>query len=130
MSDIPTAETPSAQTAPVETTPPETVPVGESAPDPVGAPARARRTVLVPVWVLVVGMAVVLAVGAFLVGRATAPSGDSGPKTLAEAVEQTASGELAVGEFDTATLLEALSQNQDLDLGPLGRRILRELGRR
>ncbi|MFM8305110.1 MAG: hypothetical protein ACKOA9_12585 [Actinomycetota bacterium] len=84
---------------------------------------------MVPVWALVAGMAVLLAVGAFFIGRATAPAGDSGPKTLAQAVEMTASGQLEVGQFDTRTLLEALSQNEDLDLGPLGRRILRELGR-
>jgi len=66
-------------------------------------------------------------VGAFFVGRSTAPdSGDSGPKTLAEAVEMTAAGDMEVGDFNARDLLQALRQNNDLDLGTIGDLILGE----
>jgi len=64
-------------------------------------------------------LAVVLVVGAFFVGRTTAPKSDSGPKTLAEAVEMTASGKMDVGDFSAQRLLQALSQNGNFDLGSL-----------
>lgn len=76
-------------------------------------------------WLLAVVLGVVLVGGAFFVGRATAPTTEhTGPTTLAEAVEQTAAGKMEVGSFDARTLLQALSQNPDLDLGPLGDLIL------
>jgi hypothetical protein len=94
------------------------------------APAKTRRSVQVPVWLLVVLTIVVVGVGAFVVGRETAPdSGDAGPKTLAQAVEQTAAGDMEVGDFDVRTLLQALSQNRNLDLGALGDLILGQGGR-
>ena len=62
---------------------------------------------------------VVLVVGAFFVGRSTAPE-TSGPKTLADAVEQTASGDMEVGNFNAADLIAALQQNDDLNLGSIG----------
>jgi hypothetical protein len=72
----------------------------------------------VPLWLLAVLGVVVLAVGAFFVGRSTAPE-TSGPKTLAEAVEQTASGEMEVGEFNATDLIAALQQNGDLNIGSI-----------
>ena len=79
---------------------------------------------------MVAVVALALVVGAFFVGRSTgSSSSDSGPKTLAEAVEMTASGEMEVGDFDARTLIAALGQNPDLDLGILGDLILGGNGR-
>ena len=126
--EAPVAEAPPVVEAPVPAAPaavPE-APVA-AAPAPVKEP---KRTVQVPVWALVAVVAVVLVAGAFFVGRSTASSSsDSGPKTLAEAVELTASGEMEVGDFDARTLLQALSQNDNLDLGTLGDLILGGNGR-
>jgi hypothetical protein len=84
------------------------------------APPKAKKTVQVPVWVLVGVVAAVFVVGAFFLGRTTAPESDSGPKTLSDAVEMTASGDMEVGDFNARRLLEALSRNDQLDLGLLG----------
>jgi hypothetical protein len=68
-------------------------------------------------WILGLLAAVVLVVGAFFVGRETAPeSSASGPTTLAEAVEETARGEMPVGDFDVADLIAALRQNGNFNL--------------
>ena len=132
----PTPEAPSA-VAVAEAPPVEASPAADPAPA-VEAPAAAapapvkepKRTVQVPVWALVAVVAVVLVAGAFFVGRSTASSSsDSGPKTLADAVEMTASGEMEVGDFDARTLIQALSQNPNLDLGTLGDLILGGNGR-
>jgi hypothetical protein len=90
------------------------------------APSAKHRSVQVPVWLLVFLAAGILVVGAFFVGRETAPESgsDAGPSTLAEAVEQTASGEMEVGDFDVRALIQALGQNPDFDLGDLGDLIL------
>lgn len=99
-------------------------PAGGAGPTP---SSGGRRSVDVPVWLLVVAAGVLLVVGAFLVGRATAP--DSEPGTLAEAVEETARGEMEVGDFDLRALIAAIRANEDLDLGILGDLLLGE-GRR
>jgi len=107
--------------APAPAAAPTPAPVAESpAPAPAAVAPKAKKSVQVPVWALVGVLAVVLVLGAFFVGRATAPKSDSGPKTLAEAVEMTASGKMDVGDFNARRLLEALSQNGNLDLGLLG----------
>lgn len=125
MSDTPTPETESTSG---ESTSGESTPRESTSVAPTPAAEASRRAVLVPVWALVALAVVVIGVGAFLVGRATAP--DAGPKTLADAVEMTASGEMEVGEFDARALVEALRRNKDLDLGPLGNLILGQLGQR
>lgn len=124
--DAPAPETavavaePPAVAAPAPTV---AAPVVEASAPPASVKARGG-SVQVPVWLLVVLAVVVVGVGAFFVGRETAPQSDSGPKTLAEAVEQTAAGEMEVGDFDLRSLLQALSRNDDLDLGRLGDLIL------
>jgi len=82
-------------------------------------PPAGQKSVQVPVWLLAVLVVGVLTVGAFFVGRATAPDSDSGPKTLADAVELTASGDMEVGDFDVRSLFEALGQNPNFDLSDL-----------
>ena len=67
----------------------------------------------------------VLVVGAFFVGRQTAPE-TSGPKTLSDAVEQTAKGDMPVGDFNLQDLIAALRQNGNLSFN-LGD-ILNQLG--
>jgi hypothetical protein len=130
VSDSPTPEAqPIPEPTPVETAP---APVVAEAPTVVAVaePPATHGSVRVPVWVLIVVTVVVVGVGAFFVGRQTAPdAGASGPTTLAEAVEMTAAGDLEVGSFDFRSLLQALSQNQDLDLGSLGDLILGQGGR-
>ena len=114
-----------APAATVEPPAPASAPAVET-PAPVPS-ATKRGAVQVPVWLLVVVAIVVVGVGAFFVGRSTAPdSGDSGPKTLAEAVEMTAAGDMEVGDFNARDLLQALRQNNDLDLGTIGDLILGE----
>jgi hypothetical protein len=76
------------------------------------------------VWLLVVLAVGVVAVGAFFVGRETAPESESGAQTLAQAVELTASGEMDLGDFELAALLDAIGRNRDFDLGDLGDLIL------
>ncbi len=138
----PTPEAPVAVAVAEPPTPAPEAPVTEAPPVAAPAPARPgrrgaaapvkepKRTVQVPVWALVAVVAVVLVAGAFFVGRSTASSSsDSGPKTLADAVEMTASGEMEVGDFDARTLIQALSQNPNLDLGTLGDLILGGNGR-
>jgi len=76
-------------------------------------------------WLLALLGVAVLVVGAFFVGRSTAPE-TSGPSTLAEAVEQTARGDMPVGDFNLQSLISALQQNGNLNfnlgdiLGQLG----------
>jgi len=106
---------------------------GASAVTPAAAGGTPRgSTVQVPVWLLVVVTVLVVGVGAFFVGRETAPASasPSGPTTLAEAVEMAAAGDLELGDFDARALLEALRENEDFDLGLIGDLILRELDRR
>lgn len=93
-------------------------------------PAPRRRSVQVPVWLLVVVLAVIVVAGAFFLGRATADtSGDDGPDTLAEAAEMTARGDMELGDFDLPTLLDALRNNEGLDLGAI-LDLLEDQGRR
>jgi hypothetical protein len=65
--------------------------------------------------------AIIVAAGFFFIGRATS---DSGPETLAEAVNETATGDLPVGSLDLGALLGALRErgagNGLGDLGDLG----------
>ena len=70
-------------------------------------------------WVLAALGVAVLVVGAFFVGRETAPEA-SGPETLADAVEQTARGDMEVGDFSVGDLLDALQENDGFSLGGLG----------
>jgi hypothetical protein len=130
-------ENPEPTPAPAPPAPAPAATVEPPAPAPASAPAvetpapvpsaTKRGAVQVPVWLLVVVAIVVVGVGAFFVGRSTAPdSGDSGPKTLAEAVEMTAAGDMEVGDFNARDLLQALRQNNDLDLGTIGDLILGE----
>ena len=115
MTDSPTLETgaePTPDVAPAAS--------GAAAPAPVATAPKAKKTVQVPVWLLVGVVAAAFVVGAFFLGRSTAPESDSGPKTLADAVEMTASGDMEVGDFNARRLLEALSHNDQLDLGLLG----------
>jgi hypothetical protein len=123
------AEPTASATAPTAVEAPTPAP----APDPVAAPAASPRpkrgSVQVPVWLLAVLGVLVIGVGAFFVGRETASSssGTSGPDTLAEAVEMTARGDMEMGDFDVATLLEALRENDELDLGVLEDLILDQI---
>jgi hypothetical protein len=111
----PSAEVPVTTTPPADAAPP-TPP--EQPPPPVpAAPAAkpSRRSVAVPTWLFGVLAIAVLVVGAFFVGRETAPE-TSGPTTLAEAVEETASGGMPVGDFNVQELIGALQQNGNLNL--------------
>ncbi len=136
----PAAAAPTTEAAPVEAPPPaaaapgEAPPAGPVAQPPVavqpGEPTRKRRSVAVPVWLFALLAVIVLVVGAFFLGRETAPeSADGGPATLAEAVEMTASGEMEVGDFDLRALLEALQANDELNLGLLGDLLQGQSGR-
>ena len=106
-----------ADTAPADTAPPAP-PAEPPAPVPAAPAAQPPpRSVHVPMWILGALAVVVLVVGAFFVGRESAPeSSPSGPTTLAEAVEDTARGEMSVGEFDVQDLIAALQQNGNLSL--------------
>jgi hypothetical protein len=119
----PTATAPTAVEAPIPAPTPEPVA------GPAASPPPKRGSVQVPVWLLVVLGLLVIGVGAFFVGRETASSssGTSGPDTLAEAVEMTARGDMEMGDFDVATLLEALRENDELDLGVLEDLILDQI---
>lgn len=111
--------TPAAPAAPAVEAPaaaPPAVPPVAEAPTPAATPSGGHRKVAVPMWLVAVLGVVVIAVGAFFVGRSTAPE-TSGPKTLADAVEQTARGDLEVGDFNAQDLISALQQNGDLNLG-------------
>jgi hypothetical protein len=95
----------------------------EQPPAPVpAAPAAqpSRKSVAIPMWLLGIVAVAVLVVGAFFVGRQTAPE-TSGPTTLAQAVEETASGDMPVGDFNLQDLVAALQQNGNLnfDLGDI-----------
>jgi hypothetical protein len=121
VSDAPMTD-PTAETAPTEETS-----VDPTLRDTPAVPAstssdRAKRSVAVPVWLLALLGVAVLVVGAFFVGRSTAneTSGTSGPKTLSAAVEESARGELPVGEFDANQLLDAIRQNPNLAQELLG----------
>jgi hypothetical protein len=119
----PDADAPATTTA--EAAPPAPP---EQPPAPVpAAPAEkpGRRAVAVPMWLLGLLAVAVLVVGAFFVGRETAPKSE-GPKTLSDAVEQTAKGDMPVGDFNLQDLIAALQQNGNLNLN-LGD-ILNQLG--
>jgi membrane-associated protease RseP (regulator of RpoE activity) len=73
-------------------------------------PGRGRR-VLVLLLVLAVGIA-----GGFAIGRVTA---DPGPESLADAVSQTAKGDLPVGELDLQELLQSLGRERGGALGQI-----------
>ena len=109
---------------------PPAPPVEPPAPVPAAPAAKpSKRAVAVPMWLLAMLAVGVLVVGAFFVGRQTAPdSSSSGPKTLADAVEQTARGDMPVGDFNLQDLIAALQQNGNLNLN-LGD-ILGQLGGR
>ena len=119
--------TPPTQAADVA---PPAPPVEPPAPVPAAPAAKpARRSVQMPMWLLAILGVAVLVVGAFFVGRETAPeSSSSGPSTLAEAVEEAARGDMPVGDFDIQDLIAALQQNGNLNLN-LGD-ILEQLGGR
>jgi hypothetical protein len=90
--------------------PPAPVPAAPAAKPP-------RRSVHVPMWLLGILAMGILVAGAFFVGRETAPDASpSGPTTLAEAVEDTAAGEMPVGDFNLGDLVTALQQNGNLNL--------------
>jgi hypothetical protein len=76
-------------------------------------------------WLLGLLAVGVVVVGAFFVGRQTAPKTD-GPKTLSDAVEQTAKGDMPVGHLDVQDVISALQQNGNLNFN-LGD-ILNQLG--
>lgn len=116
------AATPAAVVEAPAATPPAVPPVAD-APVPAATPSGGHRKVAVPMWLLAVLGVIVIAVGAFFVGRSTAPE-TSGPKTLADAVEQTAKGDMEVGEFDVRELISALQENGDLNLGSIADLIL------
>jgi hypothetical protein len=93
--------------------------VPATGPEPAPVAPRRRRSVAVPVWLLVVALGAIVVVGAFFVGRSTADTTE-GPDTLADAVQQTARGDMPMGNFDTDALIQALRQNPELNLGILG----------
>jgi hypothetical protein len=102
---VPTAAGTTAEAAPPA--PPEQPP----APVPAAPAAQpSKRSVHVPVWLLAILGVAVLVVGAFFVGRESAPE-KSGPTTLAQAVEETARGDMPVGDFNFPDLVAALQQN-------------------
>ena len=111
----PDADAPATTTA--EAAPPAP-PAEPPAPVPAAPAAKPRRSVAVPMWLLGLLAAGVVVVGAFFVGRESAPttSGSSGPTTLAQAVEETAKGDLPVGDFNVQDLIAALQQNGNLNL--------------
>ena len=116
-------ETPPTQAADVV---PPAPPVEPPAPVPAAPAAKpAKRSVRVPMWLLAVLGGAVLVVGTFFVGRESAPE-TSGPTTLAQAVEETARGDMPVGDFNLPDLVAALQQNGNLNLN-LGD-ILNQLG--
>jgi hypothetical protein len=132
VSDAPTTPTPDpAEPAPTATAsapgsapaavldPPAESTAADSATQPAPTQKAGNRQVQVPVWLLALLGVLVLVVGAFFVGRSSADT-TSGPDTLADAVEQTASGQMDVGDFDASRLIAALQQNEELDLGVIG----------
>jgi membrane-associated protease RseP (regulator of RpoE activity) len=71
-----------------------------------------------PRWVVALVLVLVLGVGGgFLLGRATAP--DDGPSSLADAVSQTAKGDLPVGQLDLQELLQSIGKQKGGALGQI-----------
>jgi hypothetical protein len=71
-----------------------------------------------PRWVVALVLVLVLGVGGgFLLGRATAP--DEGPSSLADAVSQTAKGDLPVGQLNLQELLQSLGKQKGGSLGQI-----------
>ena len=104
--------TPPTQAADVA---PPAPPVEPPAPVPAAPAAKpGKRSVAVPMWLLAILGVAVLVVGAFFVGRESAPE-TSGPTTLAQAVEETARGDIPVGDFNIQDLVAALQQNGNLN---------------
>ena len=115
--ETPTEATP-VETSPVEMTPVET-PTEAVVPSSTEVPApEAPRHGWDTGRVLVVGILVlVLGAGAgFLIGRSTA---DSGPATLAAAVDETAQGDLPAGDLSLDQILGAASEGLGKDSGDL-----------
>jgi membrane-associated protease RseP (regulator of RpoE activity) len=110
----PTADPAPTEAAPAaDDAPGDTMRAGGEAPTtgaPVGSPGRGRR-VLVLLLVLVVGVG-----GGFLLGRATA---DPGPQSLADAVSETAKGDLPVGRLDLQELLQSIGKDRGGALGQI-----------
>ena len=116
--ETPTQASPS-EAPPAEASPTEAMPVEpEPAKDAGASPSGAGRSGWSTGRVLVVGILVlVLGAGAgFLVGRSTA---DSGPPTLAAAVDETAKGDLPAGDLSLDQLLGAASDRLGADRGGL-----------
>jgi hypothetical protein len=71
-----------------------------------------------PRWVVALVLVLVLGVGGgFLLGRATAP--DNGPSSLADAVSQTAKGDLPVGQLNLQELLQSIGKQKGGSLGQI-----------
>jgi membrane-associated protease RseP (regulator of RpoE activity) len=71
-----------------------------------------------PRWVVALVLVLVLGIGGgFLIGRATAP--DEGPATLADAVSETAKGDLPVGQLDLQELLQSIGKEKGGALGQI-----------
>jgi S1-C subfamily serine protease len=113
MPDEPTPEATEASTPTATATapPPPAAPAVPPTPPTPDAPPPAdgshRRGALYGVVIVLVAAALV--VGGFLVGRSTA---DSGPSSLADAVQQTTKGDLPVGNLSLQQILGALGQNK------------------
>jgi membrane-associated protease RseP (regulator of RpoE activity) len=114
-SDEPTSEEPTSEAvappAPPTTAPPTTAPT-PTAPTPTAATSRAPREPLT--WStgrVIAIVAIVLLLGGgvgVLIGRSTA---DTGPATLADAVHDTANGDLPRGDLSVGDALGALGAN-------------------
>lgn len=93
----------------------EEQPPSEAEP-PSGAGGHERRSG--PRWAVALVLVLVLGIGGgFLIGRATAP--DEGPSSLADAVSQTAKGELPVGQLDLQELLQSIGKENGGALGQI-----------
>ena len=122
----PAGDAPAAPPTQAADVAPPAPPVEPPAPVPAAPAAKpGKRSVAVPMWLLAILGVAVLVVGAFFVGRESAPE-KSGPTTLAAAVEETARGDMPVGDFNIQDLVAALQQNGNLNLN-LGD-ILNQLG--
>ena len=122
----PAGDAPAAPPTQAADVAPPAPPVEPPAPVPAAPAAKpGKRSVAVPMWLLAILGVAALVVGAFFVGRESAPE-QSGPTTLAAAVEETARGDMPVGDFNIQDLVAALQQNGNLNLN-LGD-ILNQLG--
>ncbi|MFN8026576.1 MAG: PDZ domain-containing protein [Acidimicrobiia bacterium] len=111
---------PSAEPPTEAISPTAAVDQGGPATPPASAPAEQvpSKAPSGPRWAVVAVLALVLGIGGgFLLGRATAP--DEGPTSLADAVSETAKGDLPVGQLDLQELIQSIGKQKGGALGQI-----------